>query len=359
MIKKIILTGIIILCYCNAIAQEEKLRVAVFDPTTSGIEIAEGTKLAVQELISSAFVNTGKFTIVERSMIDKIMKEQAFQNSDMADNSQATEVGKLAGANKVVLSAVSRVEGRNMLSIKVIDVQTATVDQQKTKIVSSSDLLDVVEPLTMELLGEKAVYTKQETTFAQPQQEVKEKEPTIEEFKEAPKINFSKREIETFDGNKFGWEKVKGAKISKGHFSLKGTRNPFSASPVAIRTSANLPLDPQKDFKITIRLIVVEFDETTIFSASLSQGSINFNVAKNSWAVINNKVACQGVHRIKDGDYISLSIQKSGNNLFFSYKDDLLCTIKVQKIQSSNLLIQLFNIVSTSEAQIDEIVVEQ
>jgi len=139
-------------------AQNQKLRVAVFDPTTSGIAMDEGTKLAVQELISSTFVNTGRFIVVERSMIDKIMKEQAFQNSDFADNSQATEVGKLAGASKIVLSAVSLVGGRNMLSIKIIDVQTATVDQQKTKIVNTSDLLETVEPLTLDLLGEQAVY---------------------------------------------------------------------------------------------------------------------------------------------------------------------------------------------------------
>ncbi|MDL2262349.1 DUF1566 domain-containing protein [Bacteroidales bacterium OttesenSCG-928-I21] len=157
-------------------AQEQKLRVAVFDPTTSGIAMDEGTKLAVQELISSAFVNTGRFIIVERSMIDKIMKEQAFQNSDMADNSQATEVGKLAGANKIVLSAVSLVGGRNMLSVKIIDVQTATVDQQKTKIVSSNDLLDAVEPLTLELLDEKVVYTKQETQFISQQKKEENRE---------------------------------------------------------------------------------------------------------------------------------------------------------------------------------------
>jgi hypothetical protein len=148
----------------GALAQE-KLRVAVFDPTATGTSMNESTKLAVQELISSTLVNTGKFTIVERSMIDKIMKEQAFQNSDMADNSQATEIGKLAGANKIVLSAVSLVSDRNMLSIKIIDVQTATIDLQKTKIVNTNDLLDVVEPLTLELLGEEAVYKKQETEF--------------------------------------------------------------------------------------------------------------------------------------------------------------------------------------------------
>lgn len=58
-----------------------------------------------------------------------------------------------------------------MLSIKVIDVKTATVDQQKTKIVSSNDLLDIVEPLTLELLGEKATYAKKETKVIPQQKE--------------------------------------------------------------------------------------------------------------------------------------------------------------------------------------------
>lgn len=165
--KKILL----ILCFLGlcifSYAQQSKLRVAVLDPTTSGIAMDDGTKLAVQELISSTFVNTGRYIIIERSMIDKIIKEQSFQNSDIADNSQATEIGKLAGANKVVLSAVSLVGGRNLLSIKIIDVTTASVDKQKTKIVGSSDLLDAVEPLTLELLGVQAEYVKQNTVFSQ------------------------------------------------------------------------------------------------------------------------------------------------------------------------------------------------
>jgi hypothetical protein len=138
--------------------------VAVFDPTSSSTAIDEGTKEAVREIISSTFVNTGKYTIVERSLLDKVMKEQAFSNTDVVDESQATELGRLAGANKVVLSVVTLVGGRNMLSVKVIDVQTATIDQQKTKIVSSNELLDVVEPLTLELLGEEVTPTTTTTS---------------------------------------------------------------------------------------------------------------------------------------------------------------------------------------------------
>ena len=192
-------------CLCVFLqAQQEKLRVAVLDPTTSGIAMDDGTRLAVQELISSTFVNTGRYIIIERSMIDKIIKEQSFQNSDMADNSQATEIGKLAGANKVVLSAVSMVGGRNMLSVKIIDVTTASIDKQKTKIVSSSDLLDAVEPLTLELLGEQAEYVKQNTVFTQqetpkpaekPKQQPKtseKKNPEASKATDNPNFDFAK-----------------------------------------------------------------------------------------------------------------------------------------------------------------------
>ena len=148
---------------------QERLKVAVFDPTASGTGLDEGTGLAVRELISSTLVNTGKYTIIERAMIQQIIKEQKFSNSDLVDESQAAEIGKLAGADKIVLSAVSLVGGRNMLSVKMTDVKTAAIDAQKTKICQSNDLLDVVEPLTKEMLGEKAVYTNKTQNVSQEQ----------------------------------------------------------------------------------------------------------------------------------------------------------------------------------------------
>jgi len=110
--------------------------------------------LAVREIISSVFVNTGKYTIVERSLIDKVMQEQKFSNSGAVDDSQASEIGKVLGANKIVLSVITLAGGRNMLSLKLVDVQTADVERQKTQIITTNELLNVVEPLTLQLMGE-------------------------------------------------------------------------------------------------------------------------------------------------------------------------------------------------------------
>lgn len=131
----------------------ERQRIAVFDPASSGTSIDDGTKIAVREIISSTIVNTGKYSIVERSLLEKVMEEQKFSNSGAVDDMQATEIGKLAGANKVVLSVVTLTGGRNMLSIKIIDVMTATIERQKVKVVTSGELLDVIEPLTLEMLN--------------------------------------------------------------------------------------------------------------------------------------------------------------------------------------------------------------
>jgi len=162
MYRKFLIVSILLLSIIAAKAQESnaqtgKLRVAVFDPTSSSTTIDEGTRDAVRELISSTFVNTGRYIIVERSLLQQVIKEQKLSNTDAFDESQATELGRLAGANKVVLSVVSLVGGRNMLSIKLIDVNTATIDQQKTRIVGSNDLLDAVEPLTLNMLGVKTL----------------------------------------------------------------------------------------------------------------------------------------------------------------------------------------------------------
>lgn len=156
MMKKYIVTiSFFVVVVLTSFAQNgEKLRVAVFDPSISGPALGEGVKLAVRELIGATLVNYGDYTILERSMLDKVMAESQFSNTDAVDENSATALGKLAGANKVVLSVVSQAGSKNMLSVKMIDVETASIERQKTKVCNPDRLLDEVEPLVGELLGQ-------------------------------------------------------------------------------------------------------------------------------------------------------------------------------------------------------------
>ena len=150
--KKIYVILLVTLMVIPVFANDTKLRVAVFDPASSGTPIDEGTKAAIREIISSTIVNAGNYDIVERSLLEKVMQEQSFSNSGAVDDNDAMEIGKLAGANKVVLSVVTLTGGRNMLSIKIIDVKTANVEKQRVKIIKTGEMLDAVEPMTLELI---------------------------------------------------------------------------------------------------------------------------------------------------------------------------------------------------------------
>lgn len=133
---------------------QQKMKLAVLDPVVVGEKLTEGLAISVREIVSSSFVNNAEnYAIVERSLIDKVMQEAKFSNSDAVDESQATQLGKLAGADKVVLTVISRFDNRCMMSIKLIDVESATIDRQISKLVDMTSLLDVTEPLTLAVLG--------------------------------------------------------------------------------------------------------------------------------------------------------------------------------------------------------------
>ena len=149
--KKIAILIITIFVIFNINAQE-KLRVAVFDPVSIGESIDAGTRIAIREIISSTIVNVGEYSLVERSMLERVIEEQTFSNSGIVDDTQATEIGKLAGANKVVVSVITVTSGRYMLSIKMIDVKTAAVEKQRVKVIASQDLIYIIEPITKSMI---------------------------------------------------------------------------------------------------------------------------------------------------------------------------------------------------------------
>ena len=137
-------------------AQENKLRIAIFDPVISGSNFDEGTGVIIREMVSTVIVNSGKYHIIERSMIDKVLKEQNFSNSGAVDDNQISQIGKLAGANKVILSVLSSSGNRGLLSLKMIDVESANIERQKAQVVELSKILDIITPLALEVIGENS-----------------------------------------------------------------------------------------------------------------------------------------------------------------------------------------------------------
>jgi len=102
------------------------LKVAVLDVVSRvpGETIDTAT---LTEMLQVALVDRSAFQVVERSLIDKILKEQEFQVSGITDG-QAARIGALAGANKVMLVSIAKLSDKYILIVKGIDTQTGILD---------------------------------------------------------------------------------------------------------------------------------------------------------------------------------------------------------------------------------------
>ena len=66
-------------------------------------------------------------TLIDRSQLDRIRREQNLQMSGEVDDEQAVSIGKIAGASIIVTGAVTGSGSLRRLRLRALDTQTAQV----------------------------------------------------------------------------------------------------------------------------------------------------------------------------------------------------------------------------------------
>ena len=125
-----------------------RLSIAVLPFTTKG-QAANGGAESVTEKMITQLVNMRRFRVIERGAIDQVIKEQNFGMSDMADEQAAVKVGKIAGADAIVLGSVNVETGFAKVSARLIDTETSET------IVAREENSDVTSTNMVESLVEK------------------------------------------------------------------------------------------------------------------------------------------------------------------------------------------------------------
>ncbi len=101
-----------------------KIAVLGIDSRIKGEEIETS---GFSEMIQSEFVRQKAYIIVERAQLSKILEEQKLQSSGIAEN-DAARVGSIAGAGKIIMGSLFKIEDEYQLLIKVIDISTGTIE---------------------------------------------------------------------------------------------------------------------------------------------------------------------------------------------------------------------------------------
>jgi curli biogenesis system outer membrane secretion channel CsgG len=137
-------------CAVTSMVAQQRRRIAVMSLDVSpdakqkaasqfGMQNDLGATLA--DLIINRLVADGKFIVIERAALDKIIKEQNFSNSDRADPSTAVKLGKIAGVDAIVIGSITQFGGESSkkstnIPIKIHGIPMPVANNQKTSTVT-------------------------------------------------------------------------------------------------------------------------------------------------------------------------------------------------------------------------------
>lgn len=82
---------------------------------------------AVSEMMSHRFVADKGFSVVERGEIDKLLSEQKLQASGATDSSTAVRLGRVLGANVLLLGNLHKVDGSYQVNARLVSAETGEV----------------------------------------------------------------------------------------------------------------------------------------------------------------------------------------------------------------------------------------
>jgi len=87
-------------------------------------ENAANLQESVTDKMITQLVNLRRFRVIERGAIESVMKEQAFNLSGMVDEDSALEVGKIVGADVIVIGRINIEVGFGKVNARGIDIET-------------------------------------------------------------------------------------------------------------------------------------------------------------------------------------------------------------------------------------------
>jgi len=97
---------------------------------------------ALTDKMVSQLVNLRRFKVIERAALDKVLEEQQLQVSGVVDDQAAVQVGKVAGADAIVVASVTQKGSGGKVNVRVIDTETSETVVARGEQVDGSEVED-------------------------------------------------------------------------------------------------------------------------------------------------------------------------------------------------------------------------
>ncbi len=132
--------------------KKTKIAVLDFQMQGEGYETKDMGAI-VAEWFITALVKTGRFDVIERALLKKILEEQKLAMSGVVDPGSASQVGKLLGVKTIISGSVMRLESIVEVNARIIDVESGSIiAAENVRSTSSSSLQDLINRMASKII---------------------------------------------------------------------------------------------------------------------------------------------------------------------------------------------------------------
>ena len=132
--------------------RKAKLAVLDFQLQGDGFE-TQDMGIIVAEWFITALVKAGRFDVIERGLIQKLLEEQKLSMTGIVDASTATKIGKFLGVKTIISGSVMKLQNVIEINARIIDVETASIiAAENVKSTAAIKLQDLVVQMSEKII---------------------------------------------------------------------------------------------------------------------------------------------------------------------------------------------------------------
>ena len=135
-------------------ADFRKAKIAVLDFQLQGEGFeTKDMGIIVAEWFITALVKAGRFEVIERGLLQKLLEEQKLSMTGIVDASTATKIGKFLGVKTIISGSVMKLQNVIEINARIIDVETASIiAAENVKSTAAVKLQDLVVQMSEKII---------------------------------------------------------------------------------------------------------------------------------------------------------------------------------------------------------------